>query len=37
MKTDKLNTAKRLLAMGLSIEAAAEGSDLDYNTVCKLL
>ena len=36
-KTDKLDTAKRLLAMGLSIEEAAKGSDLDYNTVCKLL
>jgi len=32
----KLDTARRLLAMGLSIEDTAIGADLDYDIVCKL-
>jgi len=32
----KLDIAKRLLAMGLSIEDVSKGADLDYDIVCEL-
>jgi len=32
----KVDTARRLLAMGLSIEDVAMGVDLDYDVVCRL-
>jgi len=33
---NKLNTAKRLLEMGLSIADVAKGADLDHSIVLKL-
>jgi len=35
VEQNKLDTAKRLLAMGFSVRDAAKGSDLDYNIVGK--
>ena len=36
IEKNKIETAKRFLSMGLSIEDVAKGADLDYNTVCNL-
>ena len=36
VEKNKFDTAKRLLAMGLSIGDVAKGTDLDYSTVRKL-
>ena len=36
VEKSKLDTAKRLLTMGFSIEDVAKGADLDFNTVCQL-
>jgi len=36
VEQNKLDTAKRLLTMGLSIEDVVKGADLDYSIVHKL-